>query len=190
MRYIAKAGDTTVEHGRVLIKCVDHPEFGTRWVMRSHFVWWRYRKQRVPKGWVLHHKDRDASHDVMSNLRLMTNSAHTKLHFACKEIGGAKITMQGKRRLSLLAKAQHKVGNLGTATWTEESVRKNSAAHLGQRHTAAARAKISKARKGGKVEPEVRARISKSVREHAFEEHLSDYFNNINRITQPLSNFI
>lgn len=66
--------------GRAYVKCVDHEAFGTTWVPRAHFVWWKYRRELVPKGKLLHHKDENKLRDVMSNLQLMTKSEHSTHH--------------------------------------------------------------------------------------------------------------
>ena len=125
--------------GRVWIKCVDHPEFGTCWVKRAHFVWWRCKRQRVPKGWVLHHRDEEPAHDVMSNLKLMTISAHTSMH----------------------AKQRHAEGRLGTdVVWTAESHAKASRSHMGNTallnhvHSAKTRKKMRAAHKARKENKE------------------------------------
>lgn len=68
------------QDGYVRVKCAAHQEFGDRWVLRSHFIWWKWRRERVKHGWCLHHVDEDRTHDIMSNLRLMTRAAHTRLH--------------------------------------------------------------------------------------------------------------
>jgi len=138
----AKAGDVRVEGGRVLVKCIDHEVFGSRWIRRSWLVWWRWRRQLVPKGWVLHHKDKDPSHDVMSNLQLMTNSAHMKLHNSRGEVGNATWTAVTRKKASAYAKAQHKAGKLGPQTWTAESYIKMRAAVTGFKHTPEARASL------------------------------------------------
>jgi hypothetical protein len=66
--------------GRAYVKTVNHQAFGTTWVPRAHLVWWKWRRQTVPEGWCLHHKDMNPARDVMSNLRLMLGTEHTRLH--------------------------------------------------------------------------------------------------------------
>ena len=145
------------KEGRVFVKCINHEAYGTRWVRRAWLVWWRYRKQKVVRGLVLHHKDDAKSRDVIANLQLMTVAAHVKLHnargdsgptswtsegrssqraiakvqYAAGRIGVATWTEETYRKLSAHAKAQHAAGNFGTATWTTESRQKQRVAHLG-----------------------------------------------------------
>jgi len=66
--------------GRINVKVINHPEFGTGWVKRSHLVYWEHYGTRIPRGYVLHHKDGDRTNDNIRNLKLMTNAAHTTHH--------------------------------------------------------------------------------------------------------------
>ncbi len=68
------------EKGRIKVKVVNHPEFGTGWVLRSHLVYWRRTKICVKKGYVIHHCDDDKTNDTFWNLELMTGSRHSKIH--------------------------------------------------------------------------------------------------------------
>ena len=45
------------------------------------FVWEEYNKQDVPKGYIIHHVDRNKRNNDISNLQLMTEKDHVKLHF-------------------------------------------------------------------------------------------------------------
>ena len=118
--------------GRARVKCENHSEFGTRWVKRPHLVWWKHKHQRVSKGFVLHHRDFNPSRDVISNLRLMTISAHTSLH----------------------ANQRHLEGRFGTAAWTKESHVRASNSHIGNtallgfKFSAESKLKMSKSRIG------------------------------------------
>lgn len=118
-------------YGRYWIKVVDHPAFGTRWVLRTHFVWWRYRKQIIPRGWVLHHKDEDSTHDVMSNLALMTRAEHARLHSRkrvwsdesrerARVAAEKRCTSECREAVSARVKVQHKQNNFGRRTWSKE----------------------------------------------------------------------
>lgn len=134
-------------YGRYWIKCVDHSEFGTRWVLRSHFVWWRWRHQRVPRGWVLHHKDGDKTRDVVNNLDLLTRAQHGALHGTGSKhteqtkarmahASAARCTPEWREAVSKRVKDQHRQGKFGPSTWDplkkEETSRKISAAHRGK----------------------------------------------------------
>jgi len=124
-----------------------HPAFKDGWVRVHHLVWWRYRKQRVPRGYVLHHKDHDKENNKVGNLQLMTRSAHATLHgklritteetkAKMKVSSKARCTPEWREAVSQRVKAQHAAGKFGQATWTEEgrkrAAEKSSAAQKGR----------------------------------------------------------
>jgi hypothetical protein len=76
-----------------------HGFIGTHHVLKHHLIWWRYKKIKVPVGWVLHHKDEDKTNNHLSNLELMTVAAHTRLHTL-----GRKWPEEVKRKISESAK--------------------------------------------------------------------------------------
>lgn len=120
----SKAGELRVtSDGHVLIKVISHPAYGTCYVQRAWVVWWRYRKQRVSKGWVLHHKDEDSANDKVGNLQLLTHAEHSKLHALMKHADGrlgiSTWADERRKKASLAAKQQHLDGNLGPVTWTQ-----------------------------------------------------------------------
>ena len=49
---------------------------------RLHQAVYEYYKGEIPKGYHVHHKDHNKENNDISNLELMTNSEHQKLHFA------------------------------------------------------------------------------------------------------------
>jgi hypothetical protein len=150
--------------GYARVKCVAHEEFGTRWVLRSHFVWWRWRRQRVKRGWCLHHKDEDRLHDVISNLQLMTRAAHSKLHKEGKVLGPLTTAhkklissaLKGKPKSALhkthLRKPKGTEGKLNIAAsnkarvFTPDMLRRMS--RQGSKHSDKTKLRMSKASKG------------------------------------------
>lgn len=60
----------------------DYPgmKYRGRYVYEHHLVWWRHTGQLVPKGSVLHHKDDQKTRNVIDNLELKSNGAHTAEH--------------------------------------------------------------------------------------------------------------
>ncbi len=133
MGIVACKGSVRIDnyYGRAWVKCIEHEEFGTRWVLRSHFVWWKWRAQRVRRGQVLHHKDDNKLHDVISNLQLMTRADHAALHSTGKiwleeskakasESALKRCTPEWRTAVSARVKKQHAAGKFGRATWSEE----------------------------------------------------------------------
>lgn len=94
------AGSTYFDNyfGYIYEKVVDDPEFGTRWVLQHHLVWWRNKRQRVPRGWVLHHKDDCKTHNALRNLKLITRGEHQRLHRV-----GSKLSAEVKERMRVAA---------------------------------------------------------------------------------------
>jgi len=60
--------------------------YASGYVRRTHVVWWLKTGKVVPKGYVVHHKDRDSLNDRFSNLELMKSGKHTRLHSKKKKI--------------------------------------------------------------------------------------------------------
>jgi hypothetical protein len=158
----AKNGDLQYKHGRAFIKCINHEVYGTKWVRRSWLVWWKRRKQIVPNGCHLHHKDSDESHDVISNLQLMTRGDHTKLHNRQGDVGSASWTNEVRRKIgeasSVSIKAKLTAGIFGPSSWTSTSRKRASASQI-ERHC--------KDR----------------------EERIDTYFSNRDRLRESLTNF-
>ena len=51
-----------------------------RYPMRAHVYVWQKHYGEIPKGYEVHHKDEDPSNNDISNLMLLSRSAHAKLH--------------------------------------------------------------------------------------------------------------
>ena len=48
---------------------------------RTHQIFWEIaNNKRIPKGYVLHHIDRDKTNNSLDNLKLMTRANHMSLH--------------------------------------------------------------------------------------------------------------
>lgn len=47
---------------------------------RLHVYIWECENGEIPNGYSVHHQDEDKSNNEISNLELMTNSKHTRLH--------------------------------------------------------------------------------------------------------------
>lgn len=62
-------------HPRAFIKVAEP----NTWLPRTKWVWERANGS-VPKGMVIHHKDRDPLNDDLSNLVLLTRSEHAREH--------------------------------------------------------------------------------------------------------------
>lgn len=58
---------------------------------RAHYsrearrAWEKHWKEEVPKGYVIHHIDRDITNNDICNLALLTPGYHTKLHLKGKK---------------------------------------------------------------------------------------------------------
>lgn len=91
-----------------------------RWTKRSHVAFLENNPEikQIPKGFVIHHKDRDKLNDNINNLVLMDNSTHGKLHHQAGDFRltpfkkghrlwvGRKHTEETKRRISEAKKGQ------------------------------------------------------------------------------------
>lgn len=52
----------------------------SKWRERAKVVWEREHGRRVPRGHVIHHKDRDPLNDAPENLVALTRSEHAREH--------------------------------------------------------------------------------------------------------------
>lgn len=51
------------------------------YVMEHHLVWLQANQSdKIPRGFVIHHKDGSRYNNNLSNLKLMSNGEHTRLH--------------------------------------------------------------------------------------------------------------
>lgn len=66
--------------GYVLVKVVDHQEFGTGYFKEHHVVWFDNTGTRVESGFVIHHKDECKTNNDFENLKLMSENEHNRHH--------------------------------------------------------------------------------------------------------------
>ena len=58
-----------------------YKRFNKKLVLKSHYVFCSYyRIERIPLGFVIHHKDGNSLNDSIDNLIMMTDKAHKKFH--------------------------------------------------------------------------------------------------------------
>ncbi len=74
-------GSITVRHykkhpnnPRTFVKISEH-----KWILRATLLWEEHNG-KLPKGYVIHHKDRNTLNDDISNLEAVTRSEHLKEH--------------------------------------------------------------------------------------------------------------
>jgi len=57
-----------------------YKRFNGKLILRSHYVWLNHNNlTKIPKGYVIHHKDGDSLNDEISNLILMGDIEHKRL---------------------------------------------------------------------------------------------------------------
>lgn len=50
-----------------------------KWIMRAQFVWINENGE-IPKGYVIHHKDKDTLNDTIENLQCLSRKDHINIH--------------------------------------------------------------------------------------------------------------
>lgn len=138
---MAEPGTEKEQRGRIIVKVEGHPEFGTRWVRRSHLVLWNSTGKTPDwegKREVAHHKNGDKKDDSDENLEIITQAEHVRLH---KPMKGKKHSRETRRKLS-----QAKIGN------------KN---RLGIKHSAEVKEKISATVRSWYKSPEGQAKVDR-----------------------------
>jgi len=53
---------------------------GRRKEMSEHRLIWEQHYGKIPKGYIIHHKDENRSNNDINNLQLLTTSQHAELH--------------------------------------------------------------------------------------------------------------
>lgn len=57
-----------------------YKRFNGKLMLNAHVVWLKYNNlKQIPKGYVIHHRDRDSLNDSIHNLVLMKDSEHKSL---------------------------------------------------------------------------------------------------------------
>jgi hypothetical protein len=115
----------------------------------SHIIWNKHNPDNLMRsGYVIHHKDKNKLNDDISNLELMLNGEHTKIHWT-----GKKHSEETKKKIS-----KNSVGNRGQK-FSEEHKKKISMANIGKKRSEEAKKKMSESHKGkpsgrkGKISP-------------------------------------
>lgn len=80
-----KGGRRILSNGYIAVYCPDHPNAGIRKTVYEHqLVMENHIGRYIKKGEVVHHIDGNKSNNDISNLLLLTNSDHVKLHAILK----------------------------------------------------------------------------------------------------------
>jgi hypothetical protein len=149
-----------------------------------HYIWWRYHKQRIGRGFVLHHKDENKTSNKASNLQRMTIGKHTTLHMTgrpCSELTRTKMSASSKGKakspehcaaISAAKKnpSQETRDRISAANRrrSPEVIAKIAASNTGKKMSAKTRAKMSAASKGKQKSIATRAKMSAAmVKRHA-----------------------
>ena len=70
-----------------------YKRFNGKLHLNAHVVWLKYNKlDKIPEGYVIHHKDGDSLNDNIENLILMEDIEHRKLHN--KKAGDAFVDLE------------------------------------------------------------------------------------------------
>jgi len=84
--YNWKGGRKIDSGGYVLIWKPEHfNAYKNGYIFEHHLVYEEYWREKVPKGYLLHHMDRDRANNDITNIPLLTFNFHGKIH------GGEKI---------------------------------------------------------------------------------------------------
>ncbi len=88
------------------------------------YIWEKHNGCKIPKGYVVHHKDEDTENNEPSNLILMTRAEHIALHHK-----GMIHSDEVRAKMSLAKKG--KISSFKGKKHTVEAIEKNRQAHLG-----------------------------------------------------------
>lgn len=124
---VATVAKAVSELPRVTVIDDEHQEFlgkiyikrprGGHYFCGSHSIHrdvWCWYYGEIPKDYVIHHIDGNKSNNNLANLQLMSNAAHTALHFSrktlavCEICGRTFLTSQNKPRTTCSAKCYDK----------------------------------------------------------------------------------
>lgn len=77
-------------------------------------VMYKYKKKRLTKGVVVHHKDKNKFNSTMDNLEILTNQTHAHMHNS-----GKKLTEEHKQKIAFANKSRTgvKLKNIVNIPW-------------------------------------------------------------------------
>ena len=117
----------------------DHPRFWRKvaepnvWIPNSVFVWVE-RGGSVPKGFTLHHIDKNTLNDLLENLSLMTREAHRNIHHVDLMKGRIGLKLKQKKLLCGSCEKEIQAKKIGTlCTECRKGQRKNASSAYKQR---------------------------------------------------------
>ncbi len=155
-------------YGYYMVWVENHPYFSgrPRWVNLHRVRMSEHLNRELRKNEIVHHKNGIKTDNRICNLEVTTRSEHVKMHRSELESGWTiekairhgesvkKAANLPENRLvrSENAKLQHRAGNFGRATWSEETKKL-----VGQKISDSLRGKVG-GRKGVKATPEQRER--------------------------------
>lgn len=67
--------------GRIRVFYPKHPRAKSGYILRSLVAWEYYNGKKIPRGFDVHHKNKNRQDDSKENLELIEHAQHTKLHF-------------------------------------------------------------------------------------------------------------
>lgn len=121
------------------------------------YIWEKHNNCKIPKGYVIHHKDENVDNNDITNLILMSNPEHVRFHRK-----GKQFSQEHLKNLSESHKGYKP---------TEEQKRKISESQLGKPKPAVSKAQLGVSRGiGRKHTEEHRANISKGLTKYTDEE--------------------
>lgn len=73
------------EHGTKLKR--KFKKWKNKLILKSHYVYCKYNSlDKIPNGYIIHHKDHNSLNDNIDNLILMKDSEHRKLHLRISKL--------------------------------------------------------------------------------------------------------
>jgi hypothetical protein len=114
----------------------DYVKFKRAFIRKHHLIYWLHTGKTVPAGYVLHHRNHNKLDNRFRNLQLMTHAEHASHHTRGRRVKfrpdytGYEVTDVERKRRSERAKAQHRMGKLGSTTWINHKGRSAAQAKL------------------------------------------------------------
>lgn len=76
-------------------------------VLYHHHVWKNNHKKEIPKGYLIHHIDKNILNNNINNLQLMSFKEHTRMHHT-----GLKHSMKSRKKMSISQRIRRSGGKL------------------------------------------------------------------------------